>query len=589
MDNSNKAIARRINKELKIRGWSQTDLLRSIIKFKNPEISKSELYVEVNRRKGNFSTTLKGNNDRSIPKEDLYIISKIFVLPLEYIWFGDKKKEGFIPNGARYVAYQDNEIEYRSYIADLEYEDKIQYPDQSGFNLFDYFGQFESINGYKFFVKNYALQFDYSQYGELMYVNSEGYLQFCSSNHSEEKEYSVSDNLIMVLAKHEDVRLFKTIFFDNCSLQRFDSDRASSRRKILFSDNFLETLLNNKQFFELILKVREVDVGDFSRYYDKGTKRFFVEPMLYETLDYALRHEEEHKEQLFEMLNFALEFSKKQYEFIKDYLKAHHDKDEHGDVHIDNYAPRFLRSSRNIPMGNVFRLTDKLADDSLNSLLKEIEQCTFNMTHIIKQQEKNNDEIKISTPDNPLFVEMCEKAREQKATFVPMVVHADKEFTYFQNYEATPINFDNREQLQFVINCLDKAQGLVTSKPNKVLVHGDLSNKVLMIENGKNTGIAGWQKCHYGNKFEDRATLLYNIDSYSFRDDYLKKYKELFNVISQDFNHEEKVKMVDKAINILTERRKSITVEGRDSLSRICWLKERASKLELFKELYLTK
>ena len=110
-----------------------------------------------------------------------------------------------------------------------------------------------------------------------------------------------------------------------------------------------------------------------------------------------------------------------------------------------------------------------------------------------------------------------------------------------------------------------------------------------MIENGKNTGIAGWQKCHYGNKFEDRATLLYNIDSYSFRDDYLKKYKELFNVISQDFNHEEKVKMVDKAINILTERRKSITVEGRDSLSRICWLKERASKLELFKELYLTK
>lgn len=584
MNNSNKAIAGRINKELKIRNWSQADLLRKIIKFKNPEITKVDLYAEVNKRKGNFSTTLKGREDRAVPKEDLYIISKIFGVSLEYIWFGDKKKENFIPKGARYAAFQDNESEYRTYIADLDYEDRVQYSDDCGFNLFDYFGQFDSINGYKFFLKNYNLHFDYVQYGELTYVNSEGHLQFC---HSRDKDHLISDNLIMILTEHNDVKTFRAIYFDNCSMKRFDSDYVFHRNKTLFSDYFLETLLKNEPFFELLMRIHELDVGSFSRYYEKGTKRLFAEPMFYEALLFALQHEKDYKNQLVKMLGFALEFSRKQYEFIKDYLRIHYDKDEHGDVHIDQYAPRFLKSSRNIPMGNVFKIREKIEDESLSNLIKEIEQYTFNMTHIINAQEKKNEEIIISTPDNPLFLELCNNAREQKATFVPLVLHSDKEFTYFQNYESATINFDNREQLQLIVDYLNKAQKLVAPKPNKVLIHGDLINKTLMIENGKVIGLAGWQNCYYGNKYEDRAVLLSNIDSYSYRDDYLKKYKELFDVLSQDLDHAEKTKLIDRAIDILTEKRKSIAKEERDSLYRICSLKEKASKLELFKELYL--
>ena len=583
MKNSNKAIAGRINKELRIRNWSQADLLRKIIKFKNPEITKSELYAEVNKRKGNFSTTLKGKENRSIPKEDLYIISKIFGVSLEYIWFGDKKKENFIPKGARYAAFQDSESEYRTYIADLDYEDRVQYADDCGFSLFDYFGQFDSINGYKFFLKNYNLHFDYVQYGELAYVNSEGHLQFC---HSHDKDHLISDNLIMILTEHNDIKTFRTIYFDNCPLERFDSDYASNRNKALFSDYFLETLLRNEPFFELIMKTHEVDVGSFSRYYEKGTKRLFVEPMFYEALSFALQHEEDYKNQLFKMLSFALEFNKTQNAFIKDYLRIHYGKDEHADVHIDQYAPRFLRSSRNIPMGNVFRIREKVEDELLSNLIKEIEKIAFNMTHIINAQEKKNEEIVISTPNNPLFLELCNNAREQKASFVPLVLHSDKEFTYFQNYESTTINFDNYEQLQSVIDYLDKAQNLVVPKPNKVLVHGDLTNKTLMIENGKVVGLAGWQNCHYGSKYEDRAVLLSNIDSYSYRDDYLKKYKELFDILSQGFDQTEKANLIDRAIDILTEKRKAITKEGRDSFYKICSLKERASKLELFKELH---
>ena len=286
------------------------------------------------------------------------------------------------------------------------------------------------------------------------------------------------------------------------------------------------------------------------------------------------------------MLSFALEFNKTQNAFIKDYLRIHYGKDEHADVHIDQYAPRFLRSSRNIPMGNVFRIREKVEDELLSNLIKEIEKIAFNMTHIINAQEKKNEEIVISTPNNPLFLELCNNAREQKASFVPLVLHSDKEFTYFQNYESTTINFDNYEQLQSVIDYLDKAQNLVVPKPNKVLVHGDLTNKTLMIENGKVVGLAGWQNCHYGSKYEDRAVLLSNIDSYSYRDDYLKKYKELFDILSQGFDQTEKANLIDRAIDILTEKRKAITKEGRDSFYKICSLKERASKLELFKELH---
>ena len=586
MNNSNKAIAARINKELRIRNWSQTILLKKIIKFKNPEITKSDLCVEVNKRKGNFSTTLKGKEERSIPKEDLYIISKIFGVSLEYIWFGDKKKENFIPKGARYAAFQDSESEYRTYIADLDYEDKVQYADECGFNLFDYFGQFDSINGYKFFLKNYNLHFNYFQFGELIYVDSEGHSQLC---HSRDNDYLISDNLIMILTEHNDLKTFKAIYFDNCSLERFDSDHAYNRNKTLFSDYFLETLLKNEPFFELIMKDREVDVGSFSRYYEKGTKRLFVEPMFYEALSFALQHEEDYKSQLLKMLGFALEFSKKQYELIKNYIKTHYDKDEHADVHVDQYATRFLRSSRNIPMGNVFKIREKVEDESLKSLINEIEQCTFNMTHIINAQEKKNEEIIISTPNNSLFLELCNNAREQKASFVPLMLHSDKEFTYFQNYESTAINFDNLDQLQLVIDYLNKAQNLVESKSNKVLVHGDLANKVLMVENGKVVGLAGWQNCHYGNKYEDRAVLLSNIDTYSYHSDYLKKYKESFDVLSHDLDQIEKVKLVDRAIDILTDRRKSIAKEDKSNLLRICYLKEKTSRLELFKELYLIK
>ena len=71
------------------------------------------------------------------------------------------------------------------------------------------------------------------------------------------------------------------------------------------------------------------------------------------------------------------------------------------------------------------------------------------------------------------------------------------------------------------------------------------------------------------------------IDPYPFRNG------ELFDILSQGFDQAEKVKLIDRAIDILTEKRKSIVKEGRDSLYRICSLKERASKLELFKELYL--
>lgn len=581
MDNSNKAIARRINKELRIRDWSQNDLLRKIIIFKNPKITSAELYIEVNKRKGNFSTMLKGKDERPFPKEDLYIIAKSFGVPLEYIWFGDEKKSGFVPKGARYAAFQDNDSAYRSYIADLENEDRVQHPDESGFNLFDYFGQFDSINGYKFFVKNYGLYFDYAHYGRLTYVNSEGYPQFCSNS---ERDYHTSDNLLMILVEHNDVKTFKAIFFDNCSLSRFDSSEYYGRNKQpLFSDNFLDMLLKNKDFFELIFKTAEVDISKFLRHYDKGEKRCFVEPLFLEALFYALKHEADFKAQLLKMLQFALEYNKSQLEFVKNYLKKHKD-DEHSDVRIDEYDPRFLISSRNVPMGNIFKIRGEASDNELTQLLNEIEQYAFNVTHIINEQEKNNKEIKISTPDNPLFVEMCKNAIEQNAAFIPIVAHSTKEFTYFHYYESTQINYENPEHLKLIIDCLNKAQTLVSGKASKVLVHGNLDNTVLMVDNGKIIGLAGWQKCCYGSKYDDRAELLANIDYYyPIQDKDLENFKALFEIISQDFSQEEKFKLIDKAISLLNKRIDDALNEKRSGVAKAYHLKERASKLEFFK------
>ena len=588
MDVSNKAIAKRINKELKKRDWKQVDLLKRIIKFKNPEFTKVDVQSEAMIKKGNFSTSLKGNDNRPIPKEDLYIISKIFGVSLEYLWFGEEKKNGFIPAGARYAAYQDNDNEYRTYIAGLEYEDKVQYGDEFDFNLFDYFAQFDSINGYRFFVNNYELHFDYVQYGQLMYVNSDGNTQFCKSS---DEDNLMSDKLISTLIKYNDVKTFKVIYFDNCSMGRFNPDLMYRRNKRLFGDDFLSQLVENEAFLEFALKTKTIELSKFNRHDDSNEKRTFVEPMFYEVLDYAMNHQKECRNTLLKLLKFALEYNESQYNFIKDFLEIHKDDTfGYGDVSINEYNPRFLRSYRNTIMGNIIKIKGITDDPVIDELVQEIEQYAFNMTHIINDQERNNEGIKISTPDNPLFLELHDNAVEQKADFVPFKIHSNKEFTYFQYYESTAIDFGNTSHVTFLMEFLDKAQKLVSKKENKVLVHGNLRGAKFMTINGEIVGLANWQQCHYGDKYEDRAEALSRLnDYYGFGGKYLTKYKEIFDIVSNGFTEEEQVILVDKAIKILNKQRKQISKDEHNYLDKVARSKELSSRLELFKEQYLEK
>lgn len=587
MDDSNKAIAKRINKELRIRGWNQITLLRKIIRFKNPDISISEVYREATAKKGNFSTALKGTDKRPISKEDLYVISKIFAIPFEYLWLGEEKKSGFIPTGARYAAYQDNDNEYRTYISNLEYEDRFLYGDETGNSLFDYFAEFDSINGYRFFVNNYDLHFDYVHYGRLVYVNSDGHEQFCSSDENN----LMSDNLISTLIKYKDIKTFKSIYFDSCSLERFNSNLLYDRHKKLFGDDFLSQLIENESFLEFVLKTKTVELSKLDKHYDSNEKRTFVEPMFYEALEYAMNHQKESKNALLKLLKFALEYNKSQYEFIKEYVNLHkNDNFGYHDVSVDNYNPRFLRSYMNWTMGNIIRINGMAEDPDIDELVREVEQYAFNMTHIVNDQERNNEGIKISTPDNPLFLELHNNALEKNANFVPIKIHSNKEFTYFQYYDSVAISFGNTEHLTLLLDYLDKAQELVSKKDGKILVHGNIGGAKFMTVNGEIIGLANWQQCHYGDKYEDRAEALAKLNDYfGFGGKYLNKYKEIFDVVSKGFTKEEQITLIDRAIELLDKERKSLSKDEYNYLEKVCLFKERSSRLELFKEQYLEK
>ena len=585
MNDTNKAIARRINKELKSRGWKQTELLRKILEYKYPNLNKKELYNECYKKKANFSTTLKGNDDRSFSKEDLYIISKIFTLPFEYIWFGYDKKSEFVPSGARYVAFQDNENDYRAYIAGLEYEDKVQYSDEFGFNLFDYMGQFNSINGYKFFEKNYSLNFDYAKYGQLIYINRDGYQQTCSLN---AKNDTTSDNLLKTLIQYKDVKTFNKIFFDNSPLNRFDFYQFREIDIKHFSDDFLDALLKDDLFFENIFKIKEVDISLLNNHYSKGEKRNFVEPLFIETLFYALKNEKLYKTQLEKMLDFSLSYNKSQYEFLLEYFNSH--KNEYSDVSISRDNKNLLISSRGLPMGNIFRIGDRSSDEHINMLINEIEKYAFNITHIKNGQEKSKEAIKISTPDNPLFIELCKNAINQNANYVPCMINFSKEFTYFRSFESRKISYNDCSELELIIEYLNKAQNLVDSKSNKVLVHGNLKEKVLMIEDGKAIGLSGWENCKYGSKYDDRIQLLMEVDYFiqSYNDP-LERFIPIFDTISQGFEKEEKITLLDKTIKALNDRIQMLIDEKDGVLLEAYTLSERVPKLELFKKLLIKK
>ena len=579
MNSSNEAIAKRINKELKTRDWSQIELLRRIEEYKNPNINKVMMSSVVAKNKGNFSAALKGH--RSIAKEDLFIISKIFCLPLEYIWFGEDQKSEFVPSGARFAAYQDSEMEYRSYIAGLEYVDKIQYAGESGFNLFDYLGQYESINGYRFFVENYNLCFNYDRWRKLVFINSEGQCCFCSLK---DKDYLATGNLLRTLVKYKDVKTFKKIFFDSALIDRFDPNGYYNNQNPYFDDDFLEILLQNEQFLDFVLKVGEVDLHSFNNRYQKGEIRYYVEPMFFEALSFALKNENTYYGQLLKMLRFAIAFNRKQHIFVEEFLKKHN---ERLDARVDKYDTKSLISDLGYPLGNIITIKEKTTNDEVNKLIDEIERLVFNMTHIINEQEKQDGEIKISTPDNPLFDELQRNAKEQRLPYIPTIVHANDEYTYFAKYESEGIKYTDIEQLQFVIDCLNKAQNLVSNKEGCVLVHGNLNSRVIMKTNGVIEGLAEWHKCHYGNKYEDRVMLLLNasINIYVRNNEIFKK---AFDVISQGFDIDERFTLIDKTIDVLKERIALGLKENDYNESRIEYLAEALQKLEVHK-IYLQK
>lgn len=588
MNDTNKAIAKRIIKELKIRDWSQIELLKRIIKFKNPSLSKADIYYEAISKKANFSTSLKGSDKRPISKEDLYVISKVFSLPLEYIWFGEEKKSGFIPTGARYAAFQDTENEYRTYIAGLEHEDMVQHADETGHNLFDYFAEFESINGYRFFVNNYNLHFDYANHGEMVYINKDGFTQFCMPF---KRGNLMSDNLISVLIKFKDTKSFRVVYFDNCSLARFDSNQMSYHDKKLFGDDFLKQLLENESFLDFVLEPKTITLSKLDKRYSSNEARTFVEPMFYEALDYAMSHQSEYRSSLLKMLKFALDYDKSQYEFIKEYLESHkNDNFGYRDVSIDIYNPKFLVSSFNRTMGNIITIKGIVDDSEIDELIKQIELYAFNITHIINDQERDKEGLKISTPDNPLFLELHDNAINQNADFVPCKIHSTKEFTSFEYYDSTEIGFGSTDHMALLIDFLDKAQKLVQKKEGKVLVHGNIREAKFMTSKGKIIGLAGWQHCHYGDKYEDKAEALAEIkDYFGYGSKFLPAYKEIFDVISKGFTKDEQIILINRAINILDKERKQLPKDEHDYLNKVSLLKERSSRLELFKEQYLEK
>ena len=588
MNSSNKAIAKRVNKELKIKGMGQTELLKEIIKFNHPEYSQDEIYKEIMSKKGNFSTSLKGDDIRPIPKEDLYVISKILAVPLEYLWFGEEKKSGFIPTGARYAAYQDNENDYRAYISHLESEDKIQSGDETGHNLFDYFAEFDSINGYRFFAKNYNLHFDYNMYAQVMYCNKAGLTQFCTSL---EKDNSMSDNIIFTLIKYKDTKTFRAIYFDNCTLDRFDSYINNRKDKKLFGDKFLSLLLENEDFLNFVLKTKTFNPSLLSRFKTSKEERTFVEPMFYEALDYAMNHQKEYKNALLKLLKFSLEYNKSQYEFIKEYItKQQNDRFGCRDVSIDTYNPRLLTYYMNISMGNIIKIKGNAQDAEIDELIRQIEQYAFNMTHIINDLEINKDEIKISSPDNPLFLELHDKAIENGADFIPYKIHSDKEFTYFMYYDSVTIDFENVDHTAKLIEYLNKVQSLVLDKEGKILVHGNLKDAKFMTKNGTIVGLTGWQKCHYGDKYEDGADILASLNIYyGFDSKFLDKYKEIFDVLSNGFNKEEQIILIDRAMQKLDKEAKLLQKGELNYIDKRIKLKERSIKLEIFKEEFLEK
>lgn len=487
---------------------NQQTLLAEILQ----KIGCKNIDEEIKNQKGNFSKMISGErplrNDFIIPMEEI-LNTSIYALQS-----GKPVPMTFQNKGIRYAAFMDDVEEYEKLYADGNLTNFDEY-DQSAL---DYIFSYHAINGLRFVAKEEKMQLDYQG----KYLNG----NISLSGKLEDAPLAA----LNLVCERGDPDLFDSIFnpfvrMGDLGWQMGMLADEASLRTILGSEKIFKSLLIGKD-----IKLKEINPGLINEK-DKGR---FVNPLLFDLVNFVLYHEKEFPRQVEQLLTFGINFNQQSIKYINDNFSE--------DYGFKVSESGLIKSGRTV-YGSI--LTTKLVSQPdltegsfalLNELNKGVNGLTFKSKPVLGGFSKSNVRVENGllvkkSSDNKTEYEFLKLMAKNNVNLVPKLMKQEgglDYLTYFQGAVPGSIKMESIKKLSGIAKALRFINDI--SKENlgngKVYVHDDFSVMNMVFNGDDLVGIIDWDTTKVGEDYEDFVYLLWtglNIG------DHLRDDEDIFN------------------------------------------------------------
>ena len=512
MDNQteriNKIIAENINKILEQRKIGRLWLLRKIYDDLKSRglLGAADVEAEVQSQKSNFINALNGK--RALNRLYLGPIERILGITIADLSEEDFRIRTFVNRGLHYTASLDS---YQAYL-DL-FNGESEDPDSTrevwsnydeyDNNLLDYIFQFKSLEGLKALHNEKGAQVNYWDNRNLNVLI---------------KGPNQATQVLELICYYDSPEVFADYFDIYRSF--IECPQNSDWLGVLGEEKNLALVLKTAKILDSILTSREFKVSELnpraSVKSDINVK--LAHPYIHALLAFALSHCDLYLEQAKQLVKFGIKHN----QGMKKEFQRHA---EFADCAIDDKG--IIRQAMTV-YGNIVTYkteTQTNYDQKLEDLLNDLNNSINDLQFIEKPQagglspqnvRVENGRLLKSHSDNEVEFEFLRQAKPFQLPFIPNVIERGEKFDAFTYFKGQSLFYRQDMPMDWIKQVMEaiKQKDEISKRllgDGRVYVHGDLSPRNIIFDQGKLVGFIDWDTTHIGDESEDLIYALWQL------------------------------------------------------------------------------
>lgn len=475
------------------------------LKWHDPAYADIDVYEKAEKEKGNFSNALNGK--RPLNKDYLLPIEAITGLSLLQLSGEDSSASPFVKKGIRYVASLDDYKEYCSLFEEKTEQgsDVWENYDEYDNNLLTYIFLYQSLNGLKALHEAKGAAVNYFDNKSL---NVLGGLK------------EQAEGVLSLICLKDSPEVFNGYF----DLYRsfIECRQSGNWLGILSEEADMNRILNAPNVLKEVLKFREISIKELNPHMVGKADSIvpLANPYTYHLLRFCLSHCGQFQNQTKEILRFAIDYNEK----AKRYFNANPGLaychiGEDGSV-MNGIALCGNIIAYKLEAANSFDRETEYLLELLNDSISQIKFADKPESGGMSRKEvrvKNGNLVKVPS-GNQTEYEFLKSIEPFGLSFIPKLISHGKEgdtFTYVKG-RSLPYDYsqscplENIKQVMEAIKKKDEASKKLLGN-GKVYVHGDLSPRNIIFDNGRLSGFIDWDTTHIGEEYEDFAYALWQL------------------------------------------------------------------------------